>query len=232
MIYGYCRISTKKQSIERQIRNILSSYPDAFIVKEIYTGTKLDTRKEFKKILNKIRKNDLIVFDSVSRMSRNAEEGYKLYQELYNKGINLVFLKEPYINTETYRNSLKNVIDTDTEDNSIKILLNGINLFLQELAKKQIYQAFEQSEKEVLDLRLRTKEGLNSARLNGKHLGRFKGMKVQTKKSVENKKKIKKLAKDFGGNLKDKEVIEILGITRNTYYKYKKEILKEEVVEI
>ena len=31
MIYGYCRISTPKQSIERQIRNIKNSYPDAIL---------------------------------------------------------------------------------------------------------------------------------------------------------------------------------------------------------
>ena len=40
MIYGYCRISTSKQNIERQIRNILKSYPKAEIWQETYTGTK------------------------------------------------------------------------------------------------------------------------------------------------------------------------------------------------
>ena len=40
MIYGYCRISTPKQSIDRQVRNILAIYPNAKIVKETYTGTK------------------------------------------------------------------------------------------------------------------------------------------------------------------------------------------------
>ena len=40
-------------------------------------------------------------------MSRNADDDYKQYQELYNMGIELVFLKEPYINTATYRSSVK-----------------------------------------------------------------------------------------------------------------------------
>ena len=31
-IYGYCRISTAKQSIDRQIRNIKAAYPTAHIV--------------------------------------------------------------------------------------------------------------------------------------------------------------------------------------------------------
>lgn len=41
MIYGYCRISTPRQNLERQVRNIKAAYPDAVIVREIYTGTKM-----------------------------------------------------------------------------------------------------------------------------------------------------------------------------------------------
>ena len=41
-IWGYCRISRKQQNIERQIRNIKQEYPEAVIVQEAYTGTKLD----------------------------------------------------------------------------------------------------------------------------------------------------------------------------------------------
>lgn len=45
MEYGYCRISTPKQNIDRQVRNILSAFPNAKIYKEIYTGTKTTGRK-------------------------------------------------------------------------------------------------------------------------------------------------------------------------------------------
>lgn len=44
-IYGYTRISTKKQNIERQVRNILAVHPDAIIVREVYTGTKFQGEK-------------------------------------------------------------------------------------------------------------------------------------------------------------------------------------------
>ena len=50
-VYGYCRISTSKQSMERQIRNIKLAYPDALILKETYTGTKKQERKEFEKMI-------------------------------------------------------------------------------------------------------------------------------------------------------------------------------------
>ena len=45
-IYGYCRVSSKKQNIDRQVRNILAVYPTAIIVKEVYTRTSFYGRKE------------------------------------------------------------------------------------------------------------------------------------------------------------------------------------------
>lgn len=91
MIYGYCRISRPTQNIERQRRNIEAAYGNVKIFQEAFTGTKREGRKEFEKLLKIVRPDDTIIFDSVSRMSRNAEEGIKLYFELYDKGVNLFF---------------------------------------------------------------------------------------------------------------------------------------------
>lgn len=52
-IYGYCRISTREQSIERQIRNIKGLYEDVTKVEEVLTGTKVEGRKEFEKLVGK-----------------------------------------------------------------------------------------------------------------------------------------------------------------------------------
>lgn len=224
-IYGYCRISTKTQNIERQIRNIKSSYPNAIILQEIYTGTKVLGRKEFNKLIKIVKSGDTIVFDSVSRMSRDAEEGFNLYEELFNKGIELIFLKEPHINTTTYKKALNNNIQlTGTNVDSI---LKGVNEYLMLLAKEQIKIAFAQSEKEVKDLQQRTSEGIETARLNGKQIGAVKGKKLITKKSIEKKELIKKHCKDFNGSLSDKDTIKLIGIARNSYYKYKKELLED-----
>ena len=89
-LYGYCRISTRKQNIERQVRNILAVFPDAIIIQEIYTGTKFQGRKELEKLLKIVQTGDTIIFDSVSRMSRNADEGFQLYEGLFRKGIHLM----------------------------------------------------------------------------------------------------------------------------------------------
>ena len=88
-IYGYCRISTSRQNIERQERNIKAVFPDAVIVKEVYTGTKFQGRKELEKILDRVDPGDTIIFDSVSRMSRDAEEGFRLYEGLFHKDYRL-----------------------------------------------------------------------------------------------------------------------------------------------
>lgn len=222
MIFGYCRISTAKQNIERQERNILNEYPNAKISKEIYTGTKFYGRKEFDKLLSLVREDDTIVFDSVSRMSRDADEGFTLYEKLYSMSINLVFLKEPHINTATYRQALNACVPmTGTAVDSI---LQGVNQYLMLLAKEQIRLAFGQSQKEVDDLRQRTKEGMETARRTGKQIGQVRGAKLETKKSVNAKKIILKQSKDYGGNLSDYELRKLADISRNTLYKYKREL--------
>ena len=227
-IYGYCRISKKGQKIERQHRNILASYPSAIIISEVFTGTKIEGRKEFAKVLKVVKKGDTIVFDSVSRMLRNAEEGFKLYQELFNKGVELIFLKEQHINTTTYKKALTNNIEmTNT---SVDFILEGINKYLLALAKEQIIIAFNQSEKEVKDLQQRTKEGIETARLNNKQIGQKQGAKLVIKKSIKAKKDIIKYSKDFEGTLNDTQVIMLVGLARNTYYKYKKEIYEGQEV--
>lgn len=221
MVYGYCRISTSKQSIERQIRNIKTAFPQAVIVQDEYTGTKLD-RPGWNKLIKTVKAGDTIVFDSVSRMSRNAEEGFNTYQDLYNKGISLVFIKESYINTDTYKKALEeNLSMTGT---SVDFILEGINKYLLALAKEQIRLAFEQAEKEVADLHQRTREGLVTARLAGKQIGRANGARVETKKSKVSKEVILKHSKDFNGRLEDAEVMKLTGLSRNTYYKYKREL--------
>ena len=222
MVYGYCRISTPKQNIERQVRNILSAYPDAYIVKEVYTGTKSAGRKEFERLLRIVSPGDTIIFDSVSRMSRNAREGFSDYKQLYNAGVNLVFLKEPGINSATYREALTNQVPLTGGD--VDLILEGINKYLLRLAEIQIRIAFEQAEKEVRDLHRRTSEGLLTAKLQGKRVGTPKGATFETKKSVAAKKKMLEICRDFGGTLSDSDAMKVLGIANNTFYKYKREL--------
>jgi len=227
--YGYTRISRPKQSIERQIRNIKAAYPDAVIIEEVFTRTRFD-RKEWPKLMKKVKAGDEIVFDSVSRMSGNADEGFSVYEDLYNRGVSLVFLKEPHINTETYKKALEN--NVPLTGSSVDLILDGVNKYLMELAKEQIRLAFEQSEKEVEDLHQRTREGIVTAHLNGKQSGRRPNAVVVTQKSIKAKDVILKYSKDFYGSLNDPEVMQLTGLARNTYYKYKRELRQSETWEV
>lgn len=221
MVYGYCRISTNKQNIERQERNIRAAYPDAMMIKEAYTGTSLN-RKEWGKLMKIVKRGDTLVFDSVSRMSRNAEEGFEAYQSMFAEGINLVFLKEPHINTNTYKTAMQNQVQLT--GSCVDLILEGVNKYLLALAKEQIKIAFNQAEKEVADLHQRTREGIQTARMNGRQIGQKAGAKLITKKSIVSKETIKKHSKDFGGSLSDVELMQLTGLSRNTYYKYKREL--------
>jgi DNA invertase Pin-like site-specific DNA recombinase len=146
---------------------------------------------------------------------------------LYELGVNLVFLKEPHINTDTYKSALSNKVQLTGDD--VDDILKGVNSYLIKLATKQIRLAFEQAEKEVLDLQQRTKEGLETARRKGKRIGNTKGTKMVTKKSIEAKKLILKHSIDFSGTLSDTELMKLTELSRNTYYKYKKELKGEEL---
>ena len=110
-----------------------------------------------------LKRGDTVIFDSVSRMNRNAEEGFQLYMELLEKGINLEFINEPYINTDYYKKM---------QAQTVAIAKSG-------------------------------------------------------RESVEMKNRIVKMSKCFSGNMSDKECMEILQIARNTFYKYKRELLAE-----
>ena len=76
-------------------------------------------------------------------------------------------------------------------------------------------------------LRQRTKEGMQTARPSGKQIGQASGTKFVTKKSIAAKEIILKHNKTFGGSLNDLETITQAGITRKTFYKYKKELLSK-----
>lgn len=245
-IYGYCRISTRKQHIERQVDNILKRYPDATIIQEAYTGTKIDRpawNRLYKDVVRRAKEGEdiTIVFDEVSRMSRNADDGFQLYKELYGLGIHLVFLKEPHINTDVYRETLaQHVSMTGTE---VDVILKGVNEYLMILAEKQIRLAFQTAQSEVDYLHQRTSEGVRKAQLAGRRVGTVKGDKLKIRKRKPIEDMIRKYSRDFDGTLTDAEVMSILkgrtvtvkgfhgqtvevpaGVARNTYYKYKRDL--------
>ena len=180
--------------------------------------------------MTQIKTRDTIVFDSVSRMSRNAGEGFNDYKMLYEKGVHLIFLNDPLINTSVFDSTRNNLLNINIEtgnpaaDQFFKGNIELINNFMMALAEEQIKAAFNQSEKEVTDLHSRISQGIREAKRNGTQIGLTKGTNLTTKKSLDCKAIIKKHAKDFGGTLDDPDVMKLCGCSRNSYYKYKREI--------
>lgn len=90
MIYGYTRVSTRKQvdgyGLEVQKNDILSKYPTATIVNEQYTGTKLD-RPIFKHLIESLNSGDILVVSKLDRFARNTVEGIKVVEQLFSKKI-------------------------------------------------------------------------------------------------------------------------------------------------
>ena len=235
--YAYPRVSTPNQQLDRQIQNIKAAYPNAIVYPEKYTGTRLD-RPQWNKLYKQIR-NDVehglqvrVIFDEASRLARNAEEGTRIYEELFTLGVELIFLKTPHINTETYKAALNNQLEVAAlEDAATNELVQGIagaiNKYILALAKQQIFLAFQSAEAEVEYLHQRVSEGVRLAQISGKRVGTPKGSKLTTKKSVEMKKLIQEKSKYFNGSINDKDLIKITGLTPNTFYKYKRELLDE-----
>ena len=228
VVFGYVRISTLKQKLERQIDNIKREYPEAVIITEKgISGCTLD-RPAWNKLISDVERRAekgehvTIVFDEVSRMSRNAKEGFTLYERLFDLGVDLKFIKEPHVNTDIYRQALDQGISmTGTE---VDAILTGINKYLMILAQKQIELAFRSAQHEVDFLHKRTSEGVRKAQASGKQIGRPIGAKIETRKARESKQIIEKHSKDFNGSLNDLECMKLTGLSRNTYYKYKREL--------
>lgn len=237
-IYGYARVSTPRQDTERQAENIRANYPSAIVIRETWTGTTAG-RPAFTKLLKILKPGDTLVCDEVSRFSRNAEEGYDLYMTLYNKGVSLVFLKEPLLNSDVYKSAMRHQTEklstgNDSADKLVNAVLEALDGFTRDMVAEGIRQGFARAQAEIELLHARTSEGVRRAQVAGKQIGRAEGAKAgkdfrESRKSVTCKKIIRKYAKDFGGILSDTEVISLCKaktgtLGRNTYYKYKREL--------
>ncbi|MBP5325453.1 MAG: recombinase family protein [Pseudobutyrivibrio sp.] len=235
MIVGYARVSTPTQKLRRQIDNLKDAYPDIVVISEVFTGS-TDNRPKWKKLMRQCRAGNVgkLVFDEVSRFSRNAEEAIVEYKELFNLGIELEFLKEPHINSKIYKDASERKIEIATEGmddetaNLINTVIGGLNDYLLSVAEKQIYLAFEHAQKERELLSQRTSEGLKKAKLMGSKVGRQPGQKLVTKKSKRAKRIIRKHYKVLGGELTATQCFTLAQITKSTFYRYLDEMREED----
>lgn len=229
--YAYCRVSTARQSLARQIENVTKVYPDAKIYADKWTGSTMD-RPNWNILYRIVKPGDLIVFDSVSRLSRDAESGAALYMELYEKGVELKFLNEPDIDTSEYRQAEKECIQS-VGNEIADLYIEATNKVLKILAMRHVISRFEQAEKERQDICKRVKDGMRAKKKKaleeGVELnwGAIPGKKLTTKKAVLAMDVISRHSRDFGGTLNDADCMKLAGVSRNSFYKYKRQIAEE-----
>lgn len=219
-LYAYCRVSTKDQKLERQEKNIKEYYKERLeeliFFEEKFTGT-ISDRPEWKKLIKIVREGDTIIFDSVSRMSRDGEEGYNDYLNLWKRKINLIFLNEQYLNTEIFNSQIEiyDKIEDIEIDDTFSPLIKGIVETLKNILRKQIKVAFEQAEKERDDIVKRITEG---QKLTVKKMGRPKRQIPEVIKNEIIDGYINSRKRDV------KYFIDNYKISRRTFYNYLNEI--------
>lgn len=148
--FAYIRVSTKDQNEARQIETMKKEgITERDMLIDKVSGKNFE-RPQYQLLKQMIRKGDMVVFDSITRMGRNMNETIKEYEWFVKSGVQLRFIKEPMINT------------SNEQDDIMKQAIQKIILTL--------LTAFAEKERE--DTRIRQAEGIAVAKAQGKHLGR------------------------------------------------------------
>lgn len=165
-------------------------------------------------------------------MSCSAEEASEEYRRLFEQGIELVFLKEPYINSKTYKDTFQKALNMSDEEQS-EMLGN----MLRDLLSRQVKLSYEQALKEMENAERKIHEEIKAIKKElaepglmleeKKQAGRERGYTFGKEKKELVKSEIRRFNRTFEGVLSDKETTDLVNISRPTFYKYKKEMLEE-----
>lgn len=213
MLYGYARVSSKDQNLDRQIALLIENgVEERNIFKEKKSGKNFQDREEYQKLLNVLNVGDTVILTELDRLGRNMQEIEKEYQRLVvGRGCHLKFIKEDFLSTTSSGDNplFKDVVQP--------ILLKLMGYMAQQEREKTLQRqrdAYNNMEKDAKG-RLITKAG--------KVIGRQ--AKFESLKKAE-----KKLIKDWiNGKISCLRVSKILTISRPTLYKIKREYLEEEI---
>jgi len=104
MIFGYARVSTLEQNLDRQLDQLKENGAEE-IIQEKITGTKAD-RPQLNRLLDKIREGDTILVSDLTRLSRSTKDLFNLVDKIEKKGANIKSLKESWLDTTTPQGKL------------------------------------------------------------------------------------------------------------------------------
>lgn len=241
MIYGYCRATGKNQRVETQAQAILKAYPEAMIINEPYTGLS-DNTDIMKRLLAVIKPGETFICENPEKIADNSDEAYAIYKELYDRNVNIVFLKTPYLNSSTYQNAIQAFFEKNKDNNTLREIISDCERIL---TKSQFDIVFSLSKEAHEMYSRKIKEGIQLAKIKGikkkvlneesspekSDQGTAHRKKPHIKKEGPAKEFIRNNSDTFGGSMKNDECIQKSGLSKNTFFKYKKEILQELLLE-
>lgn len=190
-IFGYARVSSKEQNLDRQILALKKYVPEENILVDKASGKNLE-RASYRALKGALglRSGDVLVITSLDRLSRNKEDIKTELEWFQNNGIRLKILDLP--------TSMADIPDEQ------KWILDMIqNILIEVLASI--------AEQERLTIRKRQREGIEAARLKGKHLGR---PAVEIPGNFE-----EVYLRWKAGEITAKESIRILGMSSSSFYR-------------
>ncbi len=190
MNYGYARVSTVNQNLDRQLEEF---YKLGLSNKNIYADKKSGkdlNRINYKKLFKKLKNGDVLFIKSIDRLGRNynmiLDEWRILTKE---KGIDIVVIDMPLLDTR----------------------IDGKNLVGKFIADVvlQVLSFVAQNERE--NIKKRQEEGIKIAKLKGVKFGRPPIKIPNNFKNIINKYKNKEIKLD--------EALRLTGLTKGTFYR-------------
>lgn len=222
-VFAYMRISTKEergkqkftrqeQAIERWQKENNAEITDRRTYKDDASGKSFD-RKAWKELESDVQMGDTIIFKDVCRFTREHDNGCKKYMELLNKGVEMVFIDNPTLNTE-YIKSMQNSADKMKEEN----IIGGMTL--EFVIRLLLVTELDRAEKEREITVKRITDGIKaSSKKSGRKTGQLDKMTPELQKDIE------KFLTDC--SIRQIDLMNKYHISRNTLKKYIEYIAKK-----
>ena len=195
MKYGYVRVSTAQQHIDRQIEALLEMGIDSNSIYIDYESGKDFNRKNYKKLVRKLKKNDLLIIKSIDRLGRDynmiIEEWRLITKE---KEADIMVIDMP-------------LLDTRIEGKNL------VGKFISDIVL-QVLSFVAQNERETM--RIRQAEGIKTAKARGVKFGRPRIILPNNFEIVARQYLNKEIT--------NKKACEILKKTRGSFFRYLKQL--------
>ena len=190
MKYGYVRVSTKEQNIDRQLVEMYAQgLNDKTIFIDKQSGKDFE-RDKYQKLKKKLKSGDLLIIKSIDRLGRNYDMIIDEWRTLVNDmNVDIQVLDMP-------------LLDTRTEGKNL------VGKFISDIVL-QILSFVAENERE--NIKKRQAEGIRIAKEKGKHLGRPKLKLPKNFQSIANKYKKKEITLV--------EALSSLKMNRSSFYK-------------